>query len=101
MELFITIISFIAILALLVLIHEFGHYIVAKKCGVLVEEFGFGFPPRVWGKKIGETLYSINALPIGGFVKVYGEEYYEEDTHVDPKLKNRAFVNKKPWQKVI
>lgn len=97
----ITILAFIGILALLVLIHEFGHYIAAKKNGVLVEEFGFGFPPRVWGKKIGETLYSINALPIGGFVKVYGEEYHEEDVHVDPKLKNRAFVNKKPWQKVI
>lgn len=101
METIITIISFIAILALLVIIHEFGHYYAAKKSGVLVEEFGFGFPPRIWGKKIGETLYSINALPIGGFVKVYGEEYYEEDHHVDPKLKDRAFVNKKHWQKVL
>ena len=95
----ITIIVFIIILAILVLIHEFGHFIVAKKNGILVEEFGFGFPPRVWGKKFGETLYSLNLLPIGGFVKVYGEEYYEEDSHVDPKLKDRAFVNKKSWQK--
>lgn len=98
-ETIITIVVFIIILAILVLIHEFGHFIVAKKHGILVEEFGFGFPPRVWGKKIGETLYSINLLPIGGFVKVYGEEYYEEDNHVDPKLKDRAFVNKKSWQK--
>ncbi len=95
----ITIIVFIIILAILVLIHEFGHFIVAKKHGILVEEFGFGFPPRVWGKKFGETLYTLNLLPIGGFVKVYGEEYYEEDSHVDPKLKDRAFVNKKSWQK--
>ncbi len=96
-----TIIIFILILALLVLIHEFGHFIAAKKSGVLVEEFGFGFPPRVIGKKIGETLYSINLLPIGGFVKLYGEEYHEEGAMVDGKLKSRAFINKKPWQKVL
>ncbi|NTU46315.1 site-2 protease family protein [Candidatus Roizmanbacteria bacterium] len=92
------ILVFIIVLALLVLIHEFGHFIVAKKNGILVEEFGFGFPPRIFGIKIGETLYSINLLPIGGFVKVYGEEYHE-GTSVDPKLKGRAFINKKPWQK--
>lgn len=97
----VTTIIFILILALLVLIHEFGHFIAAKKNGVLVEEFGFGFPPRVWGKKIGETIYSINLLPIGGFVKVYGEEYHETDPSIDPKLAARAFVNKKPWQKAI
>ncbi len=97
----VTTIIFILILAVLVLIHEFGHFIVAKKSGVLVEEFGFGFPPRVWGKKIGETLYSMNLLPIGGFVKVYGEEYHETNPDVDPKLAKRAFVNKKPWQKAL
>ncbi len=97
----ITIIIFVLILALLVLIHEFGHFIAAKRNGILVEEFGFGFPPRVWGKKIGETLYSINLLPIGGFVKVYGEEYHETEKNVDPKLSKRAFVNKKPWQKAV
>lgn len=96
------IVVFIIILAILVLVHELGHFIAAKKNGIKVEEFGFGFPPRVWGFKKGETLYSINLLPIGGFVKLYGEEYHEEDgTKVDPKLKNRAFVNKKPWQKAI
>lgn len=95
------VIAFILILALLVLIHEFGHFIAAKKQGILVEEFGFGFPPRVWGKKIGETLYSINLLPIGGFVKLYGEEYHEEKGANEDKLKDRAFVNKKPWQRAI
>lgn len=70
----VTILSFILILSVLVLIHELGHYLTAKKLGVKVEEFGFGFPPRVWGKKIGETIYSINWLPIGGFVKLYGED---------------------------
>lgn len=70
----VTILVFLIILSILVLIHELGHFLVAKRFGIKVEEFGFGFPPRVWGKKIGETLYSINALPIGGFVKLYGED---------------------------
>ena len=69
-----TILVFLVILSILVLIHEAGHYFVAKKFGIKVEEFGFGLPPRAWGKKIGETIYSINWLPIGGFVKLYGED---------------------------
>ena len=67
------ILIFLVILALLVLVHEFGHFIVAKKNGVRVDEFGLGFPPRIWGKKIGETVYSLNILPFGGFVKIFGE----------------------------
>ena len=59
-------------LSLLVCIHELGHFFAAKFFGLYVEEFGFGLPPRLWGKKIGETLISINWLPLGGFVKVYG-----------------------------
>jgi len=69
-----TLLLFIAILSLLVFVHELGHFLAAKKAGIFVEEFGFGLPPRIWGKKIGETIYSINALPIGGFVKLYGED---------------------------
>ena len=72
--LLITIVAFIVVLSLLVLIHELGHFIMAKRFGVKVEEFGFGFPPRLFGIKRGETLYSINALPVGGFVKLYGED---------------------------
>ena len=66
----VTALVFILILSVLVLIHELGHFIVAKRLGIKVEEFGYGFPPRIWGKRIGETLYSINLLPIGGFVKI-------------------------------
>lgn len=100
------VIVFIIILAILVLIHEFGHFIAAKKMGIKVEEFGFGFPPRVWGKKIGETLYSINLLPIGGFVKLFGEEYHEEHVTVEQggytaEDRKRAFVYKHPWQKSV
>jgi regulator of sigma E protease len=69
-----TLLVFLLILSVLVLIHEAGHYLVAKKLGIKVEEFGWGMPPRAWGKKIGETIYSINWLPIGGFVKLYGED---------------------------
>jgi len=71
---FFTVLLFIAILAVLILVHELGHFFVAKKSGVKVEEFGLGFPPRVFGIKRGETLYSLNLLPIGGFVKIYGED---------------------------
>ncbi|MEK7090371.1 MAG: site-2 protease family protein, partial [Patescibacteria group bacterium] len=69
-----TILIFIIILSLLILSHEFGHFIVAKKTGMAVQEFGIGFPPRLFGVKKNETLYSINALPFGGFVKIKGEE---------------------------
>ena len=70
---FITIlITIVSILGLLVL-HEFGHFIVAKKTGVKVKEFGIGYPPRLFGKKIGETIYSLNLLPFGAFVRIPGE----------------------------
>lgn len=92
---------FIIILAILVLIHEFGHFIAAKKNGVLVEEFGFGFPPRLFGFKKGETLYSINLIPLGGFVKLYGEEYREIKKEKTSIPKHRAFAHKKPFQKII
>ena len=69
-----TLITFLIVLSILVLIHEAGHYFVAKFFKIKVEEFGYGFPPRLWAKKFGETEYSINWLPIGGFVKLFGED---------------------------
>lgn len=75
----ITFLVFILVLGILVLVHEFGHFIVAKKSGLTVEEFGFGFPPRIFSWKINETLYSINLLPFGGFVKILGENGDETD----------------------
>ena len=73
-----SILIFIFVLSLLVLVHEFGHFIVARLSGVWVEEFGFGLPPRIWGKKIGETVYSVNLLPFGGFVRLHGETGSDE-----------------------
>jgi len=91
-----TLLIFILILSLLVLFHESGHYLVAKKNGVRVEEFGLGLPPKVFGKKIGETEYTLNALPFGGFVKLTGEDLTEQDaTILDP----RSFAHKKPGQR--
>lgn len=75
----------IIFLSILVLVHELGHFLAAKKFGLLVEEFGFGLPPRIWGKKIGETIYSINALPFGGFVKIYGENKEEGKINADSR----------------
>jgi regulator of sigma E protease len=84
-----SILTFLVVLSILVLVHEAGHYFAAKRAGVLVEEFGFGLPPRLIGKKIGETLYSLNLLPFGGFVRLHGENADDEITN--PK---RAFMNK-------
>ena len=64
----------IPILGALIFLHELGHFVMARRAGVMVEEFGFGLPPRIWGVKRGDTIYSINALPIGGFVRVKGED---------------------------
>ncbi|MFA6999732.1 MAG: RIP metalloprotease RseP [Candidatus Paceibacterota bacterium] len=76
---YMSIIIFIVILLVLVVSHEFGHFIVAKMNKIRVDEFSFGFPPRIWGKKIGETTYNLNALPFGGYVKIYGENLDEAD----------------------
>jgi regulator of sigma E protease len=86
-------IIFIVALSVLVLVHEWGHFIAARKTGVKVEEFGLGLPPRMIGKKIRGTIYSLNWLPIGGFCKLYGEDG-------DGKG-GEAFNHKKPWQKMI
>jgi regulator of sigma E protease len=69
-----TIIVFILVIGILVTVHEFGHFIVAKLSGVKVEEFAFGFPPKLLSKRKGETLYILNLFPIGGYVKMLGED---------------------------
>lgn len=69
-----SILPFLAIIVVLIVVHELGHFITAKLAGVKVLEFGLGYPPRVWGVKRGETEYTVNALPLGGFVRLLGEE---------------------------
>jgi regulator of sigma E protease len=68
-----TIVAGVITLSVLIIVHELGHFIAAKATGAWVEEFGIGFPPRIWGKKWGETVYSINWIPFGGFNKLSGE----------------------------
>ena len=85
-------IAFISLIGLMVL-HELGHFVIAKKFGVEVEEFGIGYPPRILGKKIGGTIYSINLLPFGAFVKIKGEEGGIESAH--------SFAGKAIWQRAL
>lgn len=88
-------IALIAI-SILILIHEFGHFAAAKLSGVWVEEFGIGLPPRLWGKKFGDTLYSVNLLPVGGFVRLHGEE--PGSSAAKPR---RSFQNKSPLTRLF
>ena len=80
------------IISLLVLVHELGHFLTAKKAGIKIEEFGFGLPPRLVGKRVGETLYSLNLLPFGGFVRLSGEDEASENT---PSQRQFLFQSKK------
>ena len=84
-------IAFFSLIGLLIL-HELGHFLLAKKFGVRVEEFGVGLPPRLFSKKIGETIYSINLLPFGAFVRLPGEM---EETD-DPKSFSQQSIGKEP-----
>jgi len=90
----VTLIVFIFILGLLVFVHELGHFVAARKNGVKVEEFGFGFPPRMFGIKRGETIYSLNWIPLGGFVKIKGEAGENRDDA-------DSFAHKKIWQRAL
>jgi regulator of sigma E protease len=85
------ILGVIIIFSILVIAHEFGHFITARRNGVKVLEFGIGFPPRLWSIQKGETRYSVNLFPIGGFVRLYGED----GTQTGP----RSFTSKGFWPK--
>lgn len=88
-----SIIAFILIFTGIIMAHELGHFVAAKLSGVKVEEFGIGYPPRIFGIKRGETIYSINWLPIGGFTKMLGEEDPSDTRSLAAKSrKKRAFV---------
>ncbi|MFA6353550.1 MAG: RIP metalloprotease RseP [Candidatus Paceibacterota bacterium] len=107
-----SIVIFIIILLVLVLVHEFGHFFTAKSFGIKVEEFGFGFPPKLFSFKKGETEYSFNLLPLGGFVKIFGETVDEADfvevgfldkkeTPEKVELAERSLANKPKWQQAL
>ncbi|HSI21290.1 MAG TPA: site-2 protease family protein [Verrucomicrobiae bacterium] len=94
MSFLLTLIAFLLILGVLVFIHELGHFAVAKWMGMKVDEFAIGFPPRIWSKRKGETLYSLNAIPFGGYVKIHGETPESQDE--DP----RSFEQKSVWARM-
>lgn len=96
MDFLISAIAFLVVFSVIILIHEWGHFWTARKVGIKVEEFGIGLPPRIWGKKIKGTIYSVNWIPFGGFVRLYGED------GTDPKLLNdkKSFVGKSLRQRM-
>jgi regulator of sigma E protease len=89
---------FIVVLVILILVHEWGHFIAAKKTGMRVDEFGIGFPPKVFSVKKGETEYSLNSLPIGGFVRIYGENLDDVSQDSD---RSRSFSARPKWAQAI
>lgn len=93
----ISIIVFIFTLLVLVVIHELGHFLMAKRFGIKVEEFGFGIPPKIFGKKIGETIYSVNALPLGGFVRLSGEDEVDKNVLKNP----RSFASQNVYKRIL
>ena len=86
-----TAISFIIIFNIMVFVHEFGHYFFARRNGIKVYEFALGMGPAIWKKKVGDTLYALRALPIGGFVKMEGED--------DESNSSDSFSTKTAWQR--
>ncbi len=93
-----SVVLFLVVLFILILVHEWGHFIVAKKVGMRVDEFAIGFPPRLFVLKRGETEYTFNILPIGGFVRIFGENpQSEEDTLDQP----RSFSARPRWAQAL
>lgn len=91
-----TFILFIVVIALLIFVHELGHFLAAKWSGVKVEEFAIGFPPTIFSLTKGDTKYSINLIPFGGYVKIFGEDYNEgsqdKDSFVNQPKYIQAFI---------
>lgn len=87
-----SVIIFLLILAILIFVHELGHFLVAKKSGIRVDEFAIGFPPKLFAKQLGGTLYTINLIPFGGFVKIFGEDAHSGD--ISEENKSVSFVYK-------
>jgi len=93
-----TIIIFLLMLTVLVFVHELGHFFTAKKFGVRVDEFAIGFPPTLFSRKKGETKYSLNLIPIGGYVKIFGENGEPDPCGTDDA---RSFIRAKRWKQAI
>ncbi len=93
--------SFLFLIGILVFVHELGHFWVARRCGVRVEEFAFGLPPKIWSIKRGHTVYAINAIPFGGYVKMYGQNDFAPVSSTQAPLNHEHFEAKSWWQKSL
>ena len=96
----VNIIYFILILSVIIIVHELGHLIAAKRFGVYCKEFSIGMGPVVYQKQVGETAWSIRALPIGGFVAMAGEEDDDEAEELDIPYE-RTLNGIKPWKQIV
>ncbi len=94
-----TTVLFLLILATLIFVHELGHFLSAKFFGIRVDEFAIGFPPKVFGWKKGETQYSLNLVPLGGYVKIFGED--PDDESMNGPDSSRSFVNASKWKQAV
>lgn len=93
-----TIIIFIIVLAVLIFVHELGHFLVARACGIRVDAFALGFGPEIFSKKIGETTYALNIIPFGGYVKIFGEN--PEENIINDEDKSRSFIYKSKLEQI-
>ncbi|HEY4222828.1 MAG TPA: RIP metalloprotease RseP, partial [Myxococcota bacterium] len=93
-----TLVAFAVLLGVLITVHEAGHFFVAKLCGVRVLTFSIGFGPRIFGFTRGDTEYRISALPLGGYVRMFGDDAGEE---VPPELQRYAFLYQPFWKKSL
>ncbi len=93
-----TIILFLLVLAVLIFVHELGHFVTAKLFGIRVDEFAIGFPPKIFGWENGETQYSLNLIPLGGYVKIFGED--PNDESISGPDSKRSFVNAAKWKQI-
>lgn len=96
-----SVLLFLLVLFVLILVHEWGHFITAKKTGMRVDEFGIGFPPRLFRWRKGETDYSLNLLPIGGFVKIFGENGVDDLSALPEAERARAFGARPKWAQAL
>ncbi|HEV3475215.1 MAG TPA: site-2 protease family protein, partial [Actinomycetota bacterium] len=92
------ILLFVAGIFVMILVHELGHFLTAKRFGIRVDEFFLGFGPRVWSFRRGETEYGVKLFPLGGYVRIAGMNPFEDTSDED---RPRMFVNKPRWQRAI
>ncbi len=93
-----TTLIFLIVLAVLIFVHELGHFLFAKACGIRVDAFAIGFGPKIFSKKVGEVVYSLNLIPFGGYVKIFGEN--PDDESINGEDKARSFVHKPKLQQI-